>query len=325
LVAGGSRGLGLLIARELGARGFRLAIWARDADTLARAADDLRSDGVDVVAAQPCDVSDVDAVNTLVERLERDAGPIEALFCVAGIIQVGPLANMGRAHLEAAVGTMLWGPVNAALAVTPRMLRRGRGRVAIITSVGGQIAAPHLLPYCTAKFGAVGFAKSLRNELSGSGVSVTTVTPGLMRTGSHLRARFTGRHQQEFAWFAVAASLPLLSIDAARAAHRIVRATLAGRATLTFTPLATLAPRIEALAPRATAALLGFTARRLPAPTPDDPSSVDGLQAARRLRPRARAIVDRLTVLARQAATQLNEVPPRGRPSTLRRSIYDVN
>jgi NAD(P)-dependent dehydrogenase (short-subunit alcohol dehydrogenase family) len=314
LVAGGSRGLGLQIARELGAREFRLAICARDPDTLARAAGQLRAEGIEVVAAEPCDVGDVDAVTSLAERLEHEVGPVEALFCVAGIIQVGPLANLRHSHIEAAVDTMLWGPVNTALAVTPAMLRRGRGRIAIITSVGGQIAAPHLLPYCTAKFGAVGFAKSLRNELSGSGVTVTTVTPGLMRTGSHLHARFVGRHRKEYAWFALAASLPLLSIDAGVAARRIVRATLAGRATLTFTPLASLAPRVEALAPRATAALLGFTTRLLPAATPDqNAGALEGLAAAERLDPRARAVVDRLTVLGRRAAARLNELPHRSR------------
>jgi short-subunit dehydrogenase len=307
LVAGASRGLGLKIAQELGARGFRLALCARNSDALQRAADLLREDGVEVVT-QTCDIGDVDAVEAFVERLEQDVGAIEVLCCVAGIIQVGPLANLRRSQIEAAVQTMLWGPVNTALAVAPAMQRRGRGRIALVTSVGGLIAAPHLLPYSTAKFGAVGFGKSLRNELSGTGVTVTTVTPGLMRTGSHLHARFVGHQSQEFAWFAVAASLPLLSINADRAARRIVTATLDGRAIVAPTPLAFLAPRVEALAPRATAALLGFTLRRLPAATPDqDPSEVEGFEAAQLLRPRTRAILNRLTVLGRRAAVRLNE------------------
>jgi len=312
-VAGASRGLGLQIARELGGRGFRLALCARNTETLDRAAQVLREEGVDVVAAESCDVGDVDAVEALVERLERDVGAIEVLFCVAGIIQVGPLANLRRSHIEAAVHTMLWGPVNTALAVAPAMQRRGRGRIAIITSVGGLIAAPHLLPYSTAKFGAVGFGKSLRSELYGTGVTVTTVTPGLMRIGSHLHAQFVGRQGHEFAWFAVAASLPLLTIDASRAARRIVAATLDGRATLALTPLAFLAPRVEALAPRATAALLSFTAQLLPSPASEEnPSTVDGFKAAQLLSPRARSILDRLTVLGRRAAIRLNELPQAG-------------
>ena len=87
------------------------------------------------------------------------------LVCVAGIIQVGPLGALERWHFTSAVDTMLWGPVNTALAVAPRMQQRGRGRIGIITSVGGLISAPHLLPYSTAKFGAVGFGRGLRSEL----------------------------------------------------------------------------------------------------------------------------------------------------------------
>ena len=119
----------------------------------------------------------------------------------------------------------------------------------MITSVGGRIAAPHLLPYSTAKFGAVGFTRGLRSELAGTGVSVTSVEPGLMRIGSHLRARFVGNQAREYAWFATAASLPLLTIDAERAAVRIVRGVLGGRAVVTLTPLAVVAPRVDALFP----------------------------------------------------------------------------
>ena len=106
---------------------------------------------------------------------------------VAGVIQVGPLSSMTRAHFEEAVNIMLWGPVNVALAVLPGMRRRSRGRLAVVSSIGGIIAVPHLLPYSTAKFGALGFSSGLRSELAGTGISVTSIVPGLMRTGSHLR------------------------------------------------------------------------------------------------------------------------------------------
>ena len=149
----------------------------------------------------------------------------------------------------AAVDTMLWGPINVGLEVAQRMRARGRGRIGVITSMGGLISAPHLLPYSTAKFGAVGFARGLRSELSGTGVSVTTVAPGLMRTGSHLRAQFLGDHGREFAWFGTAASLPLLSMDAERAAGIIVRGILNRRAVVTTTPLAKIVPRVDALFP----------------------------------------------------------------------------
>ena len=97
---------------------------------------------------------------------------------VAGVIQVGPLASMSRVHFEQAVSVMLWGPVNVALTVAQQMQARRRGRIGIVTSVGGLIPVPHLLPYSTAKFGAVGFSSGLRPELAGTGVKVTTIAPG---------------------------------------------------------------------------------------------------------------------------------------------------
>ena len=188
---------------------------------------------------------------------------------------------------------MLWGPINTALAVAPGMVDRGHGRIGVITSVGGLISPPHLLPYSTAKFGAVGFSRGLRAELAGSGVTVTTVAPGLMRTGSHLRAEFVGAQQREYAWFATAASLPLLSMDAERAARRIVAGVIAGRSVLVLTPLAKIAPRMDALFPRTTSALLGLVARLLPAaPSSSRSETIPGWRAARRLDHRSRRILD---------------------------------
>ena len=310
LVVGASRGLGLLIAKELDREGFRVVIAARDPEGLALAAEQLRADGARV-ATDVCDVTDNAQVEALVDRTETLIGPIEVMVCVAGIIQVGPLDSQRRENFVAAVDTMLWGPVNTALAVAPRMRERGQGRIGVIASVGGRIAAPHLLPYTTAKFGAVGFSRGLRSELAGTGVSVTTVEPGLMRTGSHLQASFVGDHGREYAWFAAAASMPLLSMDAERAAGRIVRGILAGRAVVTTTPLAILAPRVDALFPGLTSALLGLTVRLLPdAPgTPESTEAMKGWQASEQLPRRTRFVVNRLSGLGRAAARRFNERP----------------
>ena len=235
VVVGASRGLGLLIARELDRSGFRVVIASELREELDRAAEQLRADGARV-ATELCDVADEDQVERLIERTETQLGPIEVLICVAGVIQVGPLSALGRRHFEEAVDVMLWGPVNCGLAMAPRMRGRGHGRIGVITSIGGRIAAPHLLPYTTAKFGAVGFARGLRSELAGTGVSVTCVVPGLMRIGSHLRAKFVGDQTREYSWFATAASLPLLTMDAERAAARIVRGVLGGRAVVDAHP-----------------------------------------------------------------------------------------
>ena len=73
---------------------------------------------------------------------------------------------------------------------------------------------PHLLPYSASKFALVGFSEGLRAELAKDGIRVTTVCPGLMRTGSPPNAAFKGRHREEYAWFALSDALPILSISA---------------------------------------------------------------------------------------------------------------
>jgi short-subunit dehydrogenase len=110
------------------------------------------------------------------------------------------------------------------------MRRRGFGRIVNIASIGGEAAVPHLVPYCVGKFALVGLSDGLRAELAQEGILVTTVSPGLMRTGSHLKALFKGRHRQEYGWFASAASAPVLSVSAEHAARIIVRACERGAA-----------------------------------------------------------------------------------------------
>ena len=321
VVVGASRGLGLLIARELDREGFRVVIAARRQPELDRAAEELRADGARV-ATDVCDVSDADQVEALIERTETNLGPIEVLICVAGTIQAGPLSALSRAHFIEAIDTMLWGPINCGLAVAPRMRERGHGRIGVVTSVGGRISAPHLLPYSTAKFGAVGFTRGLRSELAGTGVTVTCAEPGLMRVGSHLRAKFVGNHGPEFAWFATADSLPIVSIDGERAAGRIVRGVLSGRAVMTVTPIGFLAPRVDALFPNLTAGLLAVATRLLPSDpgTPESGQTLEGWEARRRAPKPMQFMLDRVLRLSDEAAEQNNE-PPGGaatEPTTTR-------
>lgn len=306
LVAGGSRGLGLLLARELLTRGSRVVICARDESELQRAAAQLQPDGE--VHWRVCDVRDANAVRDLVEGVEADLGPIDTAIAVAGIIQVGPLEAITLEHFEDALATMTRGPIHVAWAVLPGMRARGRGRIATVTSVGGVVSPPHLLPYSTAKFGAVGFSDGLAAALRGSGISATTIVPGLMRTGSHERAQFTGDAPREYAWFGPAASLPVLSMDADRAARRIVEGVLAGRPVVTLTPLAVLAGRFRGLAPATTIRLLGLVNRMLPTAPPGAPGeTVEGREADRRL---DSAIVRGLVTLGSRAADRTNERPP---------------
>lgn len=307
LVVGGSRGLGLLIAKELQQRGRRVVIAARDADELNRAAEHLG--GADRVETRVCDVRDRDAVHRLVEDVEAGVGPIETVLTVAGIIQTGPGEAMTYEHFEDAINTMTWGPIHVALAVLPHLRERRAGHIGTVTSIGGMVSPPHLLPYATAKFGAVGFSDGLAAELQGTGVTATTIVPGLMRTGSHERAYFTGNPPHEYAWFAPAASLPGLSMDAERAARKIVDAVLAGKPMIMLTPLTWVGARVRGLLPGTTTRVMGLANRVLPnVPESGSEGTVEGRAADRMLDSR---VVRFLTKLGRKAAERNNQRRPR--------------
>lgn len=306
LVMGASRGLGLLLAEQLLARGHRVVIVSRTREDLETAADLLRRRQPGApVEVRVCDIADREAVVALVEEVEDTLGPVEVLLTVAGTIQVGPVSAVTFEHFDEALGGMLHGPVNVTLPVVERMRGRGHGRIGTITSIGGKVAPPHLWPYATAKHGAVGFSEGLSAELAGTGVTATTVVPGLMRTGSHVRATFTGRAEHEYAWFGPAASLPLITMDARRAARRIVTGVLAGDSHVVLTPLASVGIRVNGLMPRLTHRVLGIGARLLPDAAGPGPT-LEGRVAARRLDSR---VVRALTVLGTRAARRNNEQP----------------
>ncbi len=267
LITGGSRGLGLSMARAFAAEGCRIAICARDAAELDRACHDLESRGAEVIAV-PCDVTDRVQVDALVNHVLDRFGRVDILVNNAGIIQVGPVESMSLEDFEQAMAVMFWGVVHPTLALLPHFLGRRTGRIVNITSIGGKVSVPHLLPYNCAKFAAVGFSEGLRAELSGRGVRVTTIAPGLMRTGSYLNGIFKGNHERESLWFGLSASLPLATISGHRAARQIVAATRRGEAERVLTAPANMMARFHGLFPGVTADILGLVNRIiLPAPT----------------------------------------------------------
>jgi NAD(P)-dependent dehydrogenase (short-subunit alcohol dehydrogenase family) len=309
LVTGASRGLGLLIARELAARGYRLAICARDEAELADAEADLTGRGAEVLAVR-CDVADREQVDELVRSVVDRFGRLDVVVNNAGVIEVAPVAAMTVDDFADAHDVMFWGTLYPTLAALPHLLAQGHGRIVNVTSIGGKISAPHLLPYNCAKFAAVGFSEGLRAELSGTGVTVTTVVPGLMRTGSHVRAYFKGDRRREYAWFAVAASLPVLSMDAERAARRVVNAGTAGRAELILTPAAKLGVRVHGVFPGTTTRALGLVNRVLPASAGPTGPAVTGLVASAEL---DSALVRVATTLGRSAAQRFHQYAGAGR------------
>jgi NAD(P)-dependent dehydrogenase (short-subunit alcohol dehydrogenase family) len=263
VVTGSSRGLGFLLARELADRGHDLVVNARSAEGLAAAAADLQTHGAQVVPV-PGDVSDAAVGRRLVDTAVERFGRLDVLVTNAGAIQVGPAGAMRTQDFVDAMDLMFWGVLHPVLAALPVMKERGGGRILVITSIGGKIPAPHLLPYTAAKHAAVGFAEGLRVEAVRHGVTVTCAVPGLMRTGSPRNALFTGDQNAEYRWFTIGDSLPLVSMDAGRAARRLVDAALKGRPEVVTTPLANVAMRVHGVAPATTMRLVALVNRLLP-------------------------------------------------------------
>jgi NAD(P)-dependent dehydrogenase (short-subunit alcohol dehydrogenase family) len=302
-ITGGSRGLGLAIARELVERGARVALIARTESDLEAAADAIEGWGGARPLTLACDVADREAVRDAIDRIVAEHGHIDVLVNDAGMITVGPCEHMRTHDFERAMATHFWGPLYAMQAVIPIMRRRGHGRIVNISSIGGRIAVPHLLPYSASKFALVGLSDGMRAELVRHGIRVTTVCPGLMRTGSHLNVSLKGHHERELAWFSILLGIPGVSMSVRRAARRIVRALALGEPALTLGLPAKLAVLVQTLAPETTAALMTLVARLLPGPRQDaSPETRSGWES------RSRWVPSRLTRLADRAVEPHNEL-----------------
>ena len=177
VISGGSRGLGLELARVFADEGAVLILLGRDPETLESAAAELRGRGASVTVF-PCDVTDREQVRRAADSIHERAGTVDVLINNAGIIQVGPLENMQLEDYESAMAVHFWGPLYLMHEILPRMKSRRAGRIVNITSIGGKVALPHLAPYTASKFALVGLSEALRAELLKDGIYVTTVCPG---------------------------------------------------------------------------------------------------------------------------------------------------
>jgi short-subunit dehydrogenase len=301
LITGGSRGLGLVLARQLAHEGANISICARDDQELERAREDLLQHKANVFTFR-CDITNNTEVTEMVRAVNDRFGSIHVLINNAGIIQVGPIEVMTLDDYRQAMNAHFWGPLYAILAVLPGMRERREGRIVNISSIGGKISVPHLVPYSASKFALVGLSEGLRAELRKDGVVVTTVCPGLMRTGSPRNARFKGRHQEEYAWFSISDSLPVTSISAERAASQIIDACRNGDAELVISIQAKLAVLFHGIFPGLTTDALGMINELLPAPGGIGTASVKGKESTSGWSP------SWLTTLNEHAAVANNEI-----------------
>ncbi len=305
LITGGSRGLGLILARQFADEGARLTLVARDEAELGRAADDQRGRGAEVLTIV-ADVRNQEEAQSAVKAATTHYGRIDVLVNNAGIISIGPLEHQQIGDFEDAMAIHFWASLYTMFAAIPFMREQGEGRIVNIASIGGRVAVPHMAPYSSSKFALVGLSDSVRNEVYKDNIYVTTVCPGIMRTGSHINAMTEGQHKREFTWFAVSASTPGVSMDAARAAHQIVESCRKGATSLTISLQAQVLGGLNGAFPGFVGTLLQQSYRVMP--VPDGPKG-DVLKKGYESRPEY--LPEAATYFGDKAAEKNNEIPPR--------------
>ncbi len=274
LITGGSRGLGLALAERYGRAGAKLVLAARDHDELTSARQTLLDRGAVRYPEEDLhnhvDLTDPAQAASLIEHSINHFGRIDVLINNAGIIEVGPFENQPLEAFHRAMATNFFAAVHTTQSALPHLLSRHSGSIVNIASIGGKFAMPHLLPYVASKFALVGFSQGLHAELRHKGIRVTTVCPGLMRTGGEVNAHYTGQLRKEERWFTLAARTPIIAASVQHAADKIFQAVSLGRAEITITPQAWLAARAAGVAPETTQFLASLANQfLLPAPSPD--------------------------------------------------------
>ncbi len=283
---------------------MKVVLAARDAGELDRARQTLAAEGTEV-STVVADVANKDDAERIVAETVERYGKLSLLVNNAGTITVGPVDHMTALDFDEAMAVHFWGPLHSMRAAIPHLRAHGGGRIVNISSIGGRVGVPHLAPYCASKFALTGLSTTMRAELAASGIAITTVCPGLMRTGSFFNAWFKGQHRQEFTWFALADSAPVLSVNSRRAAALIVDAARHGDAELVITWPARLAILASAALPRTFAGAVALSNRLLPSPSPSsNRESWRGWQSTSAWAPST------LTKLSDRAVAENNQVPP---------------
>lgn len=304
IITGGSRGLGLVLARQLAQKGANLAICARDPYELDRAKSELEQLGT-CVFTHECDLTKKEDIERFVSATRLELGPVDVLINNAGVIMVTPFDNTTEDDFRDALDTNFWAAYHMIQAVLPDMRSRRAGRIVNVASFGGKVAAPHLSPYVTSKFALVGFSESIRAELKKDGIYVTTICPGLIRTGSPRNAYVKGQHEKEYAWFKIGDSLPGLTTSAEDCAAQIIDACQHGEAERIVTFTAKLGTFLQGLSPNLMAETLTIINDLLPDPDPSIAGNQRAIGASKET-PTSRSVLASLTD---EAAEKNNQVP----------------
>jgi len=180
VVTGASSGIGAAVAVALNREGAHVALAARREDALLQVRSAFGDEAGSLVAVT--DVTDRGQVGSLVERAERELGPVEFLINCAGVMYFTLMRNLREDEWERTVEVNCKGALNCVAAMLPGMLERGRGHIVTISSDAGRKVFPGLAVYSASKFFVEALSQGLRLETAGTGLKVTTIQPGNVAT-----------------------------------------------------------------------------------------------------------------------------------------------
>jgi short-subunit dehydrogenase len=178
-----------------------------------------------------------------------------------------------------AMNVNFWAPLYTMMACLPHFRKHHEGKIVNITSIGGKIAVPHMLPYSASKFAFVGLSEGMQNELQKEDIQVMTVVPYLMQTGSPRNITVKGDHEKEYAWFKTLGSSPHVAQDPKVVAKKVIHALEYNKSQPTISYLERLASFSKELAPGFLRFLMFYTDKLMPETGPEGFTAKKGFES----------------------------------------------
>lgn len=196
LITGASQGIGRATALLFARQGYDLVLAARQSDRLQAVAQEVQNLGQSAIAI-PTDVKDAQQVQAMVAKALEHYSAIDVLVNNAGIYISGPVEAFSLEDWHQAIDTNLWGYIHTIHALLPHLLTRGTGTIINVSSIGGKVPLPYLVPYTTTKFAVTGLTEALHSELKPKGIHVGGIYPSIIKSDFLERAILRGKDQQD--------------------------------------------------------------------------------------------------------------------------------
>ncbi|MUL36775.1 SDR family NAD(P)-dependent oxidoreductase [Gloeocapsopsis dulcis] len=196
LITGASQGIGKATALLFARKGYDLVLAARQPEPLQATAEEIQKLGRQAIAI-PTDVRDPEQIKSLASKAIEHYGTIEVLVNNAGIYISGPVEEFSLEDWHQTIDTNLWGYIHTIYALLPHFLAQGSGTIINISSIGGKVPIPYLVPYTTSKYAVTGLTEALHSELKPKGIHVGGIYPNIIKSNFLERAIFRGKDQQD--------------------------------------------------------------------------------------------------------------------------------